>query len=312
MAVMVDDAALGRVLREAGDPRVLDLLADRLSGADLTTLLLAVSRARAGRLTPPDVLRRYGSDRFTAPAAVPFTRLRRAEDALLSALPDGFEPVTLSPVVPLGTHSVLGGVHQNKVVATIRASEVAADPTNGLALEAAVRRRRALAADPRSATPVRLATVQRVTRAQFVTGPVNFAHFTLFALVTAGRDTGDLAFERAHAVEHVTFLADALRAAGSSSTRVVLTTLDPRFAPVAAAVVRAVADRPAVEVSDDPERQRARDYYTGLCFTVHATLGAHEYEVSDGGFTDWTATLLGNRKERLLISGTGVDRLAIG
>ena len=29
----------------------------------------------------------------------------------------------------------------------------------------------------------------------------------------------------------------------------------------------------------------------------------------DGGFTDWTAQLLGNRKERLLISGYGVERL---
>ena len=309
---MGDDAALGRILRKAGDSRVLDLLADQLSGADLTTLLLAVSRTRAGRLAAPDVPCRYDSDRFTAPGTVPFTRLRKAEDALLSALPDTFERVTLSPVVPLGTHSVLGGVHQNKVVATIRASEVAADPTNGLALEAAVRRRRALAADPRSPLPVRLATVQRVTRAQPVGGPVSFAHFTLFALVTAGRDTGDLAFERAHAVEHLTFLVNALRAAGSRRTRVVLTTLVPRFTPVAAAVTAALTGRPGVEITHDPERQRARDYYTGLCFMVCATLGAAEYEVSDGGFVDWTAALLGNRKERLLISGTGVDRLALG
>ena len=33
-------------------------------------------------------------------------------------------------------------------------------------------------------------------------------------------------------------------------------------------------------------------------------------ELGDGGFTDWTAQLLGNRKERLLVSGYGVDRLA--
>jgi hypothetical protein len=39
---------------------------------------------------------------------------------------------------------------------------------------------------------------------------------------------------------------------------------------------------------------------------VHA--GDHG-EVGDGGFTDWTARLLGNGKERLLISGYGVDRL---
>ena len=32
--------------------------------------------------------------------------------------------------------------------------------------------------------------------------------------------------------------------------------------------------------------------------------------MADGGFVDWTAALLANRKERLLISGYGVDRLA--
>jgi len=33
--------------------------------------------------------------------------------------------------------------------------------------------------------------------------------------------------------------------------------------------------------------------------------------IADGGFVDWTQRLTGNRKERLLISGFGVDRLAI-
>ena len=37
--------------------------------------------------------------------------------------------------------------------------------------------------------------------------------------------------------------------------------------------------------------------------------GAQE-EIGDGGFTDWTAQLLANGKERLLITGYGTDRLA--
>ena len=31
-----------------------------------------------------------------------------------------------------------------------------------------------------------------------------------------------------------------------------------------------------------------------------------EIEIADGGFVDWTQQLLGNRKERLLISGFGM------
>ena len=30
-------------------------------------------------------------------------------------------------------------------------------------------------------------------------------------------------------------------------------------------------------------------------------------ELVDGGFVDWTQKLLGNKKERLLITGTGID-----
>ena len=35
-------------------------------------------------------------------------------------------------------------------------------------------------------------------------------------------------------------------------------------------------------------------------------------EVGDGGFTDWTAKLVANDKERLLISGLSSERLAPG
>ncbi|MEW9550877.1 hypothetical protein [Nonomuraea sp. NPDC050783] len=284
--------ALDRVLRGAGGPGVLDVLAERLSGSDLTTLLLEVMRRRAGSLTPADVLRRYGHDRFAAPAAIPFRDLRRAEDAALSALPAAFEPVVLSPVAPLGTCSVPATVDQNKVVSTIRNGEVAADPTNALALEAALRRRAAGGAEP-----VRLAAVQRVVRAQHVEGAARFAHFTLFALVTAGRDTGDLAFERQHAAEHLAVLADAVRACGAGEPEMRVTVLDERYERVAA----------GLGGTPDPGRRSGRGYYTGLCFKVYAG-GA---EVGDGGFTDWTARLLGNHKERLLVSALGLDRLAM-
>ncbi|GAA3600656.1 hypothetical protein GCM10022419_101020 [Nonomuraea rosea] len=283
-------SALDRVLRQAGGPEILDVLAERLPGADLTTLLLEVMRRRAQALSPADVLRRYGHDRFVAPAQVPFKRLRRAEDAVLSAVPADVELITLAPVAPLGAHTALGPVDQNKVVSTIRNSEVAADPTNGLALEAALRRRAA----PGPA-PVRLATLQRVVRAQRVEGAATFAHFTLFGLVTAGRDTGDLAFERQHVAEHLAVLTAAVRACGVTDPQVQVTVLDERFERAAE----------ALDAARDPDRQSGRGYYSGLCFKING----NGLELGDGGFVDWTARLLGNRKERLLISALGVDRL---
>jgi hypothetical protein len=299
--------ALGRVLRKGGGPGLLDLLGRRLGGADLTTLLLEVFRLRAARLTPAGVLRRYLDDRFTAPAETPFWALRRAEDLLLSAVGEDFELLTLAPVAPLGTHSVVGTVDQNKVISTVRGSEVAADATNGLALEAAARRQAALNGDRRSADAVRLAAIQRVVRGQQFTGAARFAHFSLLAVITAGRDTGNLAFERQHATEHLALLTGALRRAGASRVQIRLTLLDARLAPAAEEVAESIRD---AEVVDDPGREAGRGYYTGLCYRVLGGNAGELSELGDGGFVTWSQTLLGNRKERLLISGIGIDRVA--
>lgn len=301
---------LRRVLAQAGGPALLDLLAEKMSGADLTTLLLEVFRRRADRRSPAEVMRRYRQDRFVAPAATGFAALRHAEDVLLSALPEGFEVLVLAPVVPLATHSAVATVDPRNVIATVRGSEVAADPTNALALEAALRRSRALAADPRSSEPVRLAASQRVVRAQRFDDAGALAHFQLFGLVTAGRDTGSRSFERRALAEHLRFGARALRSAGAERTRIRLTGLDAAAGPIIERMYADLTATPGVEVIEDPDRTSGRGYYTTLCFKIHADIAGHRMEIGDGGFTDWTQRLNGNRKERLLISGFGVDRLA--
>ncbi len=301
-----------RVVRETGAAGLLDLLSSELSGTDLTTLLLEVFRRRACQLTPAAVMRRYGQDRFVRPALAGAAALRRAEHAMLGALYEGFDVLTLAPMLPLGAHWVMGEVDPRNVIATIRGSEVAADPTNGLALEAAARRRSMLAMAPRSAEPVRLAASQRVARAQFVSGPVSFAHFQLLGLVTAGRDTGGHAFEREHLTDHLSAAARGLAALGAGQVRIAITCLDEPSEHVFGAVRDELAALPQVEVVADQERASGRGYYRGLCFKVYGPgSGGELLEVGDGGFTDWTARLLGNRKERLLISGYGIDRVAM-
>ena len=294
------DSALGRVLRRVGGDGVLDRLA-RLPGADLTTLLLALMRRRAGRLGAPEVLRRYREDRFVTPASVPHGRLRTAEQAVLSALPAEFEVVTLAPVVPLGTHTVLGDVDQNNVLSTVRGTEVAADTTAGLALEAAVRR-----VDRRA--EVRLAALQRVLRAQRFDGPVSFAHFSLLGLASAGRDTGNLGFERRHLAEHLRAGVDAVRACGIEGLQIRVTVLDPRFQAVADEVRDTLHD---VELVDDPHREAGRQYYSGLCFKLFAVTCGQRLDIGDGGFLCWTQAMLADRKERLLTTGLSVERLAL-
>jgi len=294
------NGAVDRVAREVGGMELVDRLA-ALSGSDFTTVMLEVVRRRAARETPATVLRRYRHDRFVRPGGTPWRPARRAEDALLGCLPPQTEVVPLAPLVPLGTHSALATVSQHKVVTAIRACEVAADPTNALALEAAVRRA------GRASEFVRLAAVQRVVRAQrFPAGWA--AHFGLFATVTAGRDTGSGRFEQAALAEQFRFAVAALRGAGVARVQVALTPLSEAGERIAASTAAALAAEPA-EIVTDHDRSAGRGYYRDLCFKVNALVDDAPGEVGDGGFTDWTARLMADGKERLLIAGYGIDRL---
>ena len=299
---------LSRVLRAAGGHGLLELLGDRLTGSDLTTLLLEVLRRRAGRLRAADVMRQYERDRFVAPGPVPFERLRDVEQTLLAALPREFEMITLSPLAPFGAHSALATVDQNKIVSTVRASDVAADPTNGLALEAARRRRDLLRGDPRSPTPVRLAATQRVVRAQAFDGPGMPAHFHQFALVTDGRDGGNYSFETMNALEHLRYLSGALLVLDATSVEIALTPLAESVAAAAETIGEAVSALDRVRLCDPVPASGS--YYESMRFKVFATFGDECAEVGDGGFVNWTQQLVGSNKERLAISGLGLDRIA--
>jgi hypothetical protein len=249
-------------------------------------------------------MRRYREDRFVTPSPIPVEDIRRAEDLAFAALPHAFERLALSPVAPFGTHA-LAGVAQANVISTIRSTEVAADPTNALALEAAARRKQ----HPADPAPVRLAASQRVVRGQRFEGQESFAHFQLFGISTAGRDTGSLGFEREAVVEHIRVTVDALTGAALPRIRVELTDLrDGLFAAVAESVRAAMPDR--VHVVDRPDRPSGRAYYDGFCFKVFIE-GDRPLEIGDGGLVDWTQHLVQSRKERLCISGLGLDRIAL-
>jgi hypothetical protein len=293
--------AVARVARAVGGSEVLDRLA-ALSGSDFTSLMLEVARRRAATQTPARVIRRYRSDRFARPSDSPWRALRQVEDLLASKLPTEFELLTLAPLVPLGTHSALGPVSQDKVVTAMRSCEVAADPTNALALEAAVRR----LAEP--AGRVRLAAFQRVVRAQ-PTHTGYFPHFSLLGLVSAGRDQGGRRFERESVTEQVQALEAGLTAAGLPPIQVALTPLSAAGEAITSAITVELAESGA-EVITDRERQSGRGYYRDLCFKLNVLVHGCWQEIGDGGFTDWVAQLTANTKERLLISGLGIDRLA--
>jgi hypothetical protein len=270
-----------------------DALVDGLSQSELQSVLLDVARERAAKVTPARLLQRWQQDRFVQPSPVDPRRLVKTQYRLWELLPAQFAGVQLSPVAPLGTCSALATINQHQVVSTIRGTEVAGDPTNELAIEAAVRRR---AGQDR----VHLAACQRVVRAQPFDAPGMAAHFELFVLVSSGRDTGSGRTEAELLVDHLRFWQDVL---GDGA--------DLSFTMFRPSAVRERIDdtvRPALGVGlrEDAERTKSATYYAGLGLGIdHAELGG----LGDGGFTTWTADLLGDAKERCLTSCISTERL---
>jgi hypothetical protein len=301
-------AGLDRIVNKIGDPDIVRKLASDLPAPDLTTLLLEIAAQRASRARGPGVLARYRTDRFTRPSTVPFHSLRSVEDSFVRAVPEAWDWVVPSPVVPLGAHAVLGPVSQDWVVSTVRSTEVAADPTVALALEAALRRYETSAS--RISGSVRLATIQRITRGQRYESPDAFVHFSIFAMVTAGRSQPGERFDDEALYGHLGVYVDALNGI-ADRVELVLSTAETS---IGRRLRDGTHDRWAssfVTVSDDSERLGGQGYYRRACFKIHAVTRRGKVEFVDGGFTDWTERLLGDRHERLLISGAGLDRPAL-
>jgi len=311
---MADDRrhpAVDRVAREHHGEELLDTLGVRMSGSDLTAVMLDVMRRRVADRTPAEVLAQYQRDRFVQPAAADARRLVALESLAFDVVCPPFVPIATAPLAPFGTHSVVAGVHQNRVVTTTRGNEVAADPTNVLALEAAVRRRRLLALDPRSGEIVHLACVDRVVRAQRFEGPRSFAHFSLLGLVSAGRDAGNRTFERESMALHIQRLVALCRQSAHRPVRVRVTDFGGRCDEVLEQIV-AMHTSDGVEITRSPDRTAARGYYPDLCLSVSVVESdGTEVELADGGLVDWTRSLVGSDKERLMISGLSLERLAL-
>jgi hypothetical protein len=306
-----------RISRDAGIENLAQVLAEQLSPSDLQSLLIEVYKTRAQALAPSDVFSQYQRDRFVQLSQASPADAAELDGLAYSLLPPGFEAVELSPVAPLGTCSVVSTVSQNVIVPTIRNTEVCADATNVLALECARRRKAAMQDSPRAPDRVRLCASHRLLRAQRAEGPASFQHFRLFALCTAGRDTGGFRFEVEALLEHIDFyvrLLDKVNDLGytTGDIRVAITALDEqRLDQLHTDVIEVLAvDHPSATVGINQARERGRGYYSSACFWIHARdRSGEDYLLADGGLTDWTQRLLNNRKERLMTSGLGTERL---
>ena len=300
---------LDRILQQSGDEELLNKLA-ALSPSDLQTLLMEVFANRSSRVTQPQLLREYQSNRFVKPATIdPIAYLHTELKTLTLAREMGIELTLLSPAGQLYSCSAMASVSQNKVLSALRGTEVLADPTNMLALIIADRLQKKVSFN--SGQYIHASAACRVARGQVFSGPNSFSHFGLFCMVSSGQDTGSYTCEHSLIATHLAYYDRLFREELKTPLHLVLKMRGgykdgQGFLERTAGHIQKML--PALPLTfETAESDNA--YYRGINFKLMIPINGKLSEVGDGGFVDWTQKLLGNKKERLLISAIGLDRL---
>lgn len=299
------------ILHKLDQDELVELLSRGLSGSELNSLLLEVFRRQNAHRSPAELLRSYKGNRFVKPAIADPIALKQLElDLLTIAKSYTYTPIQLSPVAPLGSCSVVAPADQNKIISALRGTEVVADATNLIALHIADGIKSGELTN--HADLVRYSSTHRHVRAQkFPDLPGMLPHFSVFVLVASGRDTGSYAFEKRSIGEHIAVYRQIFRAKYQSEIELIIR---PRSGYTDSEgfvnrIVQYIGEQaPEITVTVHPASSD-NAYYKGLQFTIKTTIGGREFDIGDGGFVDWTQQLLGNKKERMLISAIGLDHM---
>jgi hypothetical protein len=272
-------------------------LAEGLAASELWSLLLGVAEQRAAQRSAALVLQQWETDRFVCPAYIDQRTLNQLDSHLL-AVASGFEALELSPLAPMGSCSAIALASQNKIVSTIRGTEVVSDPTNLLALESARRLRK-----NRSQT-IKLTTNHRCVRAQAVPKLAGYAaHFRLFCITSAGHERKDQGFLVESLSEHIQTHLSALNRLEQHGygfpDRNVKILVTPERRALGERIASGVGGPVLIETL-------THDYYDGLRFMISARSASGEHlPLIDGGAFDWLRKLTSNNKLVFVASALG-------
>jgi hypothetical protein len=281
--------------------------------SDFSSLLMKVYQKQAEGMTPIDLVKSFGLNRFSVPSEIDPVKYHTFEAELLSlAQESGMKAIMLSPAAPLASSSAFGFVSQNNVVSATRGNEILSDPTNMLSIIIASRLKEKSADNK---TPLHYCTTARVLRAQtFPARKGYYSHFGVFCIVSSGKDSGSYSCEKDLLNKQLAYYSNLLIKRLDAKLSIVLrkrrgySDSDGFYESMAEMVKR---EFPGVPVTLDPEFEE-NNYYKGIHFSIFMETGNDErVEVGDGGFVDWMQQMTNNKKERCLISGIGIDRLLI-
>lgn len=300
------NSILGHILDKIGTPDIVERLSV-LSASELNSLLLAVYGQRTEQMTPAELLKKYQENRFVKPGnSDPVSMYRLAAILCETAKEKGIQPTLISPVAPLGSCSAFGYVNQNKVLSGVRNCEAVADVSNTLAI---------MIADQISAgckeDYLHLCAMHSVVRAQKFANAGAFSHFHLFCMVSAGWDHGSYGCEMQLMGKQLGFLQQFFRQMPKTSLSMVIRKRsgykdgDGFLMRMSDYIETVLPGIPVTIVEDGMENS----YYQGLNYKLYLESETGRMEIGDGGFVDWVGRMTGNRKNRCLIFGMGMERL---
>ena len=304
---------MDRLSKDPAINKLLDMLGEGLNSSDLQSVLIETARRRSVQTKVSGLVKEFKENRFLRPSDIPQSLFNKIDSLAYECLPENFKSIDFSPVSPFGSCSSVSNLSQNLVISTVRHSEVVSDPTNVMAIESALRRKPLIATDSKSSEIIKLSTSHRLIRAQPFGNEKFTAHFRVFALSSAGRDTGHFEFEISQLEEHLRFylqLSKRLNILETAEVR--LTDFSGKFNTglMKPMIENLNSEFSGARVFWDNERDEARNYYTPLAFRIrYQDKNGDEWDIVDGGFNDWTQQYLNNQKERLLCSAIGTELL---
>ena len=304
MSVITD-----RILAQLGDGELLDKLS-ALPKSDLNSLLLRLFEMQANQTSPAAVVKAFEQNRFSSPSELDPVAYHLLEAGFLAAAQkNGIRPVLLSPAAPFASCAAFGCVHQNNVVSATRGTEILSDPTNMLAILMAAQLKRK---EISNQTPLHHCATARVLRAQvFPNTRRHFSHFGIFCIVSSGKDGGSFLCEMDLLQKQLAYYKELLVEKYDAQLSIACKKRggfpDAFFDSVTQLMQNTFPDVP-LSFDAEPEENH---YYQGMQFKLFMEKENDTIEIGDGGFVDWIQRMTGNKKERCLISGIGMDRLLL-
>jgi hypothetical protein len=213
-----------------------------------------------------------------------------------------FMPITLSPLTVLGACSVVGFVDQNNIVTALRGTEVVSDATNVFALLIANEFKK-----NKNSFVLKYAATHRHVRGQAFSNPAFTPHFSIFCMATGGRDTGSYSFELEHLLDHISTHISIFTNELPGKKLLLKIYLKEKNEIFEQKLNQALQQVNSLATIKTEKQVNTNRYYRLVQFKFFIEHQGKEFNLSDGGFVNWTQQLIPNKKHRLIVSGIGTE-----